>query len=79
MGHDGIPSKKSILGMPCDVGASKSGAFKYLKDHLWSKIQGWMEKLLSVVGKEILGKLVGQAIWCILCHVLNTLEDFPRN
>ena len=32
------------LGMPSDVGSSKNGAFKYLKDYLWSKVQGWIEK-----------------------------------
>ena len=28
------------LGMPTEVGASKNGAFKYLKDYLWSKVRG---------------------------------------
>jgi hypothetical protein len=26
------------LGMPTDVGKSKNGAFKYLKDPVWKKI-----------------------------------------
>jgi hypothetical protein len=34
------------LGMPSDVGNSENGAFKYLKDRVWSKIKGWMEKVL---------------------------------
>ena len=50
------------LGMPSDVGSSKNGAFKYLKDRLWKKIQGWMEKLLSAAGNEVLIKSVAQAI-----------------
>lgn len=53
---------EKYLGMPSDVGISKNGAFKYLKDRLWSKIKGWMEKLLSAAGKEVLIKSVAQAI-----------------
>jgi hypothetical protein len=46
------------LGMPSDVGRSKSRAFKYLKDKVWKKVLGWLEQLLSVGGKEILVKSV---------------------
>jgi hypothetical protein len=53
---------EKYLGMPSDVGRSKSGAFKYLKDSIWKKIQGWLEQLLAVGGKEVLIKLVAQAI-----------------
>uniref|UniRef100_A0A453LIN7 Reverse transcriptase domain-containing protein n=1 Tax=Aegilops tauschii subsp. strangulata TaxID=200361 RepID=A0A453LIN7_AEGTS len=31
---------EKYLGMPSDIGSSKSGAFKYLKDRLWSKCKG---------------------------------------
>jgi hypothetical protein len=60
-----IPNEQlneKYLGMPSDVGSSKNGAFKYLKDRLWAKIQGWMEKLLSSAGKEVLIKSIAQAI-----------------
>ena len=50
------------LGMPTDVGHSKNGTFKYLCDRVWEKIKGWVEKLLSAAGKEILIKSVAQAI-----------------
>ena len=50
------------LGMPTDVGHSKNGTFKYLRDRVWDKIKGWMEKLLSSAGKEVLIKSVAQAI-----------------
>ena len=33
--------------MPSDVGSSKNGAFKYLKDYLRSRVQGWIEKTTS--------------------------------
>lgn len=39
-------------GLPSDVGTSKNGAFKYLKDYLWSKVQGWIEKTMSSAHKD---------------------------
>ena len=50
------------LGMASDVGASVNGAFKYLKDRVWKRVQGWMEQSLSAGGKEVLIKAVAQAI-----------------
>jgi len=50
------------LGLPSDVGRSKGGVFKYLKDRVWSKVQGWMEQSLPVGGKEVLIKAVAQAV-----------------
>jgi hypothetical protein len=49
-------------GLPSDVGKSKNGAFKYVKDIIWKKIQGWLQLILSVGGKEVLIKSVVQAI-----------------
>ena len=53
---------EKYLGMPSDVGASVNGAFKYLKDRVWKRVQGWMEQSLSAGGKEVLIKAVAQAI-----------------
>jgi hypothetical protein len=52
------PNEK-YLGLPVHVGKSKTKVFNYLKDRLWSKIMGWMEKWLSKMGKEILIKACG--------------------
>ena len=49
---------EKYLGMPSDVGRSKNGAFKYLKDRVWKKVQGWLEQLLASGGKEVLIKVV---------------------
>ena len=60
-----VPNEKlneKYLGMPTAVGSSKNGAFKCLKDRLWSKIRGWMEKTMSAAGKDVLIKSVAQAI-----------------
>ena len=53
---------EKYLGMPSDIGTSRNGTFKYLKDRLWSKVKGWMEKCLSSQGKEVLVKSVPQAV-----------------
>ena len=48
--------------MPFDVGCSKNGAFKYLNDYLYNRVQGWIEQTMSSVGKEVLVKSVPHAI-----------------
>ena len=50
------------LGLPSDVGRAKEGSFKYLKDRIWKKVQGWIERCLSGGGKEVLIKSVAQSI-----------------
>jgi hypothetical protein len=50
------------LGLPVYMGRSKGGTFAYLKDRIWKRIQGWKEKFLSWAGKEVLIKVVAQAI-----------------
>ncbi|XP_071680070.1 uncharacterized protein [Lolium perenne] len=53
---------EKYLGMPSNVGRSTSGAFKFLKDRIWKRIQGWIEQCLSAGGKDVLIKAVLQAI-----------------
>lgn len=48
--------------MSSDVGNSKDGAFKYSRDRVWNKVKGWMEKLLSAGGKDVLIKSIAQAV-----------------
>jgi hypothetical protein len=52
---------EKYLGLLVYISKSKE-TFQYIKDQMWSGIQGWKEKLLSKVGKEILIKFVTQAI-----------------
>jgi hypothetical protein len=63
------------LGMPTDVGSSKYGTFKFLRDSVWGKIKGWLEKILTAKGKEVLinqyHKLSLHFPWHALdCHVV---------
>jgi hypothetical protein len=53
---------EKYLGMPTHVGNSINESFKYLKDRVWKRVQGWMEQTLSAGGKEVLIKADAQAI-----------------
>ena len=64
------------LGMPTEVGHAKNGTFKYLRDRVWEKIKGLMEKLLSYTGKEVLIKAVARLYPYILCRVSGFLGAF---
>jgi hypothetical protein len=62
---------EKYLGMPSDVGNSKNGSFKYLKDRICKKIQGWLDQLLAPGGKEVLIKVVALDIPIFSMLVLN--------
>ena len=44
------------------MGRWKKASFNYTKERVWRKLQGWEEILLSQAGKEILMKIIVQAI-----------------
>ena len=50
------------MGLPSLVGRNKGNTFIQLKEKLGNKLSGWKEKFLSFASKEILIKLVAQAI-----------------
>ncbi|KAH9704682.1 reverse transcriptase domain-containing protein [Citrus sinensis] len=52
----------TYLGLPSSIGRSKSAVFRYIKNRVWKRLQGWSQKLLSRAGKEILLKTVVQAM-----------------
>lgn len=60
------------LGLPSLIGRSKKTVFNFLKDRLWSKIQGWSSKCLSRAGKAVLLRTVAQAIplYAMSCFLL---------
>jgi uncharacterized membrane protein len=55
-------TNEKYLGLLVHVGQSKTNTFAYLKDRILKRIQGWNEKNLSWARKEILIKVVAQAI-----------------
>ena len=44
------------------IGRSKNSTFRFLKDKMTGKLQGWKGKMLSNVGKEVLLKSVALAL-----------------
>ena len=49
---------EKYLGLPALIGRSKANVFTELKGRIWERINGWKEKFLSQVGKEVLLKAV---------------------
>ncbi|KAK9983173.1 hypothetical protein SO802_032698 [Lithocarpus litseifolius] len=61
----GVPSIRhyeKYLGLPAFVGRAKKQSFIYIREHVWKKLQGWKEKILSQASREVLIKAVIQAI-----------------
>jgi hypothetical protein len=58
--------------MPTHVGSSINGNFKFSRDQVWRKMKGWLEKILSAGGEEVLVKSMGQAIpvYSMVCFKL---------
>ena len=57
-----IQHYEKYLGLPSFVSRGKKACFMQIKERIWAKMQGWKEKLLSQVGKEIMIKAVVQSI-----------------
>ena len=57
-----IKNHEKYLGLPLMVGRNKRNSFNSIKEKLAKKLSGWKEKFLSKVRKEILIKVVAQAI-----------------
>jgi hypothetical protein len=53
---------EKYLGLPALIGHSRISSFNFIKGRIWTKLNGWKEKLLTHAGKEILLKTVIQAI-----------------
>ena len=62
LGISQFACNEKYLGLPVYIGKSKKRMFEYIKQKVWARIQGWQEKLLSKAGKEIMIKVVAQAI-----------------
>ena len=85
LGVTEIKQYEKYLGLPSFIGSKKKANFEYIKEHVWRKLQGWEEKLLSQARREILIKAVVQAIpsYSLSCFKLplglcNNLENLIR-
>ena len=47
---------ENYLGLPVYARRAKSYVFGYLKERIWSRIQGWKERMLSRARKEVMMK-----------------------
>jgi len=57
-----IQHYEKYLGLPSFFGRNKSACFTQIKERIWSRIQGWKEKLLSQANKEVMIKVMVQSI-----------------
>ena len=57
-----VQQYEKYLGLPSLVGRNKTESFSHIKQQIWKKLQGWESKLLSQAGREILIKVVAQAL-----------------
>ncbi|KAL5555662.1 hypothetical protein UlMin_037898 [Ulmus minor] len=62
LGVTRVRCHEKYLGLPCFTGKNKQGLFSSIRDRVWNKLSGWKSKLLSAGGREILSKVVIQAI-----------------
>ncbi|XP_040994311.1 uncharacterized mitochondrial protein AtMg00310-like [Juglans microcarpa x Juglans regia] len=53
---------EKYLELPAVVGNSKYNAFRGIKERVWKKINNWKNSFLSVAGKDVLIKVVLQAV-----------------
>lgn len=72
LGVDMVSHHEKYLGLPTYVGKAKTKTFANLKDNLRKRLSGWKGKLFSVVGKELLIKVVTQALptYVMSCFLL---------
>ncbi|XP_024160415.1 uncharacterized protein LOC112167601 [Rosa chinensis] len=62
LGVEVVESHAKYLGLPTYVGRKKTSTFQYIKERLSKKLTTWQGKLLSGAGKDILIRVVAQAL-----------------
>lgn len=67
------------LGLPGDWGRSKVNALAWIKERIFSKVEGWKESLLNQAGKEVLIKAVPQAIPVYAMGVVRFPKSFCQS
>ena len=62
LGVSEVREYEKYRGLPAVVGRNKRASLNLIKERIWNRFQGWKEKLLSQAGREVLLKVVVQAI-----------------
>lgn len=62
LGMHVVPKHEKYLGIPTLVGRSRNDTFAYIKDNVSKKLTGWRSKLMSAARREVLIKVVAQAM-----------------
>ena len=62
LGVSEVREYEKYRGLPAVVGRNKKASLNFIKERIWNRFQGWKEKLLSQAGREVLLKVVVQAI-----------------
>ena len=79
LGLPAIQHYEKYLGFPSFVGRNKKACFTQIKERIWSKMQGWKEKLLSQAGKEVMIKVVIQSILMYSMSVFKLLVSLCKD
>lgn len=62
LGVQEVKQFEKYLGLPTLMGRNKKASLRFIKERVWTKLQGWKEQLLAQAGREIFLKAVVQAI-----------------
>ena len=54
LGVSEVREYEKYLGLPAVVGRNKKASLNFIKERVWSKLQGWKEKHLLQAGREVL-------------------------
>lgn len=57
-----VDKHEKYLGLPTEMEKSKKAVFGWLRERVWSRVQGFGNKFLSKAGKEVIINAVIQAI-----------------
>ncbi|XP_024163724.1 uncharacterized protein LOC112170610 [Rosa chinensis] len=76
MGVEIVESHERYLGLPTYVGRKKTATFQYIKDNLAKKLKSWQGKMLSGAGKDILIRVVAQALPTYAMSVFQLTKNF---
>ncbi|XP_062007430.1 uncharacterized protein LOC133724663 [Rosa rugosa] len=76
LGVEVVASHEKYLGLPTYVGRKKTATFLYIKDNLAKKLEAWQGKMFSRAGKDILIRVVAQALPSYAMSVFQLTKNF---